>query len=167
MITLSGDAGTGQIVCTATDFIGTVSLNCNLPATLSTYVSCSFNPSTLTFTSSTTQVSSALTIQPLRTANLKRKGLTDTLPGTVVSFGALLWLPAWFLGLRRKRGKSQRVSLLVMVLLCYLQMVTACGGGSGKGRNTPFLAPPGTYQASIVLKGTGLNDTITFSIQVP
>ena len=167
MITLSGDAGTGQIVCTATDFTGTVSLSCNLPATLSTYVSCNFNPSTLTFTSSTTQVSSALTIQPLRTANLKRKGLTDTLPGTVVSLGALLWLPAWFLGLRRKRGKSQRVSLLLMVLLCYLHMVTACSGGSGKGSNTPLLAPSGTYQASIVLKGTGLNDTITFSIQVP
>ena len=168
MITLSGDAGTEQIVCTATDFTGTVSLNCNLPATLSTYVSCSFNPATLTFTSSTTQVSSALTILPLQAAALERKGLPNTLPGTALSLSALLWLPLWLLGLRRKMGKSLRVSLFLMVLLCCVQVVTACGGGSGKGGGgTSSLPPAGTYQGSIVLKGTDLNETITFNIQVP
>ena len=167
-ISLSGDAGTGQIVCTATDFTGAVSLNCNLPATLSTYISCSFNPATLTFTSSTTQATSTLTIQPLQSASLDRRRFTEMIPAGVVSLGATLWLPAWLFGVGSKRRKWLSVFLLLMTSLYCLQMITACGGGSGKGSSTTSsLVPSGTYQASIVIKGTDLDDTIMFSIQAP
>jgi len=79
-----------------------------------------------------------------------------------VAFGAVLWLPAWLFGSRRKKGKSRRGLLLLVILLCGLAMITSCVGKSG-----PPKPPAGTYQASILLTGPGLNETITFTIQEP
>jgi len=80
-----------------------------------------------------------------------------------VAFGAVFWLPAWVFVTRRKKGKSKRGVLLLLILFCGLPMITSCGGKS-KGPATP---PAGAYQGSMVLTGPGLNETITFTIQVP
>jgi hypothetical protein len=78
-----------------------------------------------------------------------------------VAFGAALWLPACVFVVRRKKGKSKRGMLWLLILLCGLPMISSCGGKKG-----PATPPAGTYQASIALKGPGLNETISFSIQV-
>jgi len=163
-VNLSGDAGTAQIPCTATTFIGTIALNCNLPASLSTYVTCSFSPSSLVFTSTVTQVSTTLSIQPVQGASIERKGWPGHPPAGMVALAAVLWLPTWAFVLRRKSARSQLGALMLLILLCGLQVITACGGG---GSNEAATAPAGTYPASIVLTGPGLNETISFNIQVP
>ena len=50
-INLSGDSATAQITCTATGPTGPIALVCNLPASLSKYITCSFSPSSLSFAS--------------------------------------------------------------------------------------------------------------------
>ncbi len=161
-IALSGDSGTAQITCTATDFTGTIALECNLPASLSQYITCSFSPSSLNFASSST-ASTTLTIQQVQGASLERKSWPWAAPTGGVAFGTVLWLPAWAFVMRRKKGRSKRGLFLMLILLCGLPMISSCGGKS-KGPATP---PAGTYQASVVLTGPGLNETITFTIQEP
>jgi hypothetical protein len=78
-----------------------------------------------------------------------------------VAFGAMLWLPACIFALRRKKGKSKRGMLWMLIVLCGLPMISSCGGKGG-----PATPPAGSYQASMVLTGPGLNQTITFTIKV-
>jgi hypothetical protein len=164
-INVTADSGTAQITCTATDFIGTISLNCNLPASLSAYVTCSFSPNSLVFTSSVDQATTTLSIAPVMTGSIQRNGATRGPSAGIFSLAALLWLPILSLGFRQNMGKSQRRLLLLLILLGGLQLVTACHSGSGG--NETSTAPPGTYQASVVLTGPGLQSTtLTFSIQV-
>jgi len=164
-INVTADSGTAQITCTATDFVGTISLNCNLPASLSAYVTCSFSPNSLVFTSSVDQATTTLSIAPVMTGSVQRKGAPGAPSTGVISLAALLWLPILSLGFRRKMGKTQRGLLLLLILFGCLQLVTACHSGSSD--NGTSTAPPGTYQASVVLTGPGLNSTtLTFSIQV-
>ncbi len=162
-IRLSGDSGTAQITCTATDFTGTIALECNLPTSLSKYISCSFSPSSLNFTSSTT-ASTTLTIQAVKdtSASLERRSRPWVAPTGGVAFGAVLWLPTWLFVTRRKKGRSKQGILFLLILLCGLPMISSCGGKTG-----PPTPPAGTYQASVTLTGPGLNQTITFTIQEP
>jgi hypothetical protein len=160
-ISLSGDSGTAQITCTATDFTGTIALDCNLPTSLSQYITCSFSPSSLNFTSSST-ASTTLTIQQVQSASLERKSRPWAAPTGGVAFGAVMWLPAWAFVMRRKKGSSKRGILFLLMLFCGLPTITSCVGKSG-----PATPPAGTYQASVMLTGPGLNETITFTIQEP
>ena len=160
-INLSGDSGTAQITCTATDFTGTIALECNLPTSLSAYITCSFSPSSLNFASSST-ASTTLTIQPVQSASLVRKSRPWAVPSGGVAFGAVLWLPVLAFVMRRKKGKLERGIMFLLILLCGLPLITSCGGKSG-----PPTPPAGTYQASVMLTGPGLNETINFTIQVP
>jgi N-acetylneuraminic acid mutarotase len=160
-IYLSGDSGTAQITCTATDFTGTIALECNLPASLSKYIMCSFNPSSLNFASSST-ASTTLTIQPVQSAFLERKFLPWVVQSGGVALGAVLWLPTWAFVMRRKKGILKRGILFLLILICGLPLISSCAGKAG-----PPTPPAGTYQASVVLTGPGLNQTITFTIQEP
>jgi hypothetical protein len=62
----------------------------------------------------------------------------------------------------RKKRRSKRRILFLLILFCGLPMVTSCGGMSG-----PRTPPAGTYQGSMMLTGPGLNETINFTVQVP
>jgi len=166
-IVLSGNTTTLSIPCTATDFIGTISLNCNLPASLSAFVSCNFTPSSLVFSSSTTQASTTLTIQLVQGASIERKGRPGHWSPGTVSLGAVFLLPGCLFAFRRKRPGPRRGILLLLLLLCGLQMVTACGGGSGSTSRSSSKIPAGSYQASMVLTGPGFSQTITFTVQEP
>jgi hypothetical protein len=162
-VTFSGDMATAQITCTATDFTGSVALVCNLPTQppqFSAYT-CSFSPSSLNFATSNT-ASTTLTIQLAQSASLVRKSRPWAATTGGVAFGAVLWLPAWAFVMSRKKGRSKRGILFLLILFCGLPLVTSCGGKSG-----PPTPPAGTYQASVVLTGPGLNQTISFTIQVP
>lgn len=165
-INVTADSGTAQITCTATDFIGTISLDCNLPASLSAYVTCSFSPNSLVFTSSVEQATTTLSIEPVMTGSVQRKGAPGDPSTGVISLAALFWLPILSLGFRPNMRKSRRRLLLLLILFGGLQLVTACHSGSSGG-NENSTAPPGTYQASVVLAGPGLKSTtLMFSIQV-
>ncbi len=109
-INLSGDSGTAQITCNATSFTGAIALGCNLPSTLSAYITCNFSPDSVSLTSSSTPpytASTTLTIQAVQSASLERKPPPWAVPSGGVAFGAVLWLPAWaFVIARRKKGKE-------------------------------------------------------------
>jgi hypothetical protein len=169
-LTLSADSATDQVTC-AEDLtnpapLGPIALVCNLPTSLSKFITCSFSPNSLNFTSATTPpytASTTLTIQKVqKSVSLGRKSWPWAASSGGVAFGAVLWLPAWLFGARRKKGKSRRGLLLLVILFCGLPMITSCIGKSG-----PATPPAGTYQASVVLTGPGLNETITFTIQEP
>ena len=166
-VTFSGDTATAQITCTAMDFTGSVALVCSLPTQPSQFsnYTCGFSPSSLNFSSSST-ASATLTIQPAAGAFLERRPLPGRASPGAVAFGAVLWLPAWAFVMRRKKGSpkrgiSKRGILFLLILSCGLPLITSCVGKSG-----PATPPAGTYQGSMVLTGPGLNETITFSIQV-
>ena len=169
-INLSGDSATNQITC-AEDLtnpapLGPIALVCNLPASLSKYITCSFSPDSLSFTSSSTPAyaaSTTLSIQRVQSgsASLERKPRPWAASSGGVAFGAVLWLPAWVFLARRKKARSKRGILFLLILLCGLPMISSCGGKT-KGPPTP---PAGTYQASVMLTGPGLNETIAFTIQ--
>jgi hypothetical protein len=167
-INLSGDFGTAQITCTATNFTGNIALECNLPASLSQFITCSFSPSSLNFASSNT-ASTTLTIQAAQqSTSLGRKPRPWAVSSGGVAFGAVLWLPACAFVLRRKKGSTKRNVLgrgilFLLILLCGLPLITSCVGKS----NGPPAPPAGTYQASVVLTGPGLDETFTFTIQEP
>jgi hypothetical protein len=163
-INFSGDMTTAQISCTATNYTGDIALVCNLPTQPSQFsnYTCSFSPSSLNFASSST-ASTTLTIQAAQSASLQRKSRPWAVSSGGVALGAVLWLPGWVFVARRKKGRSKRGALLLMILLCGLPMITSCVGHS-KGPATP---PAGTYQGSMALTGPDLDETLTFTIQVP
>ncbi len=162
-VSLSGDSGTAQITCTATDFSGMIALECNLPASLSKYISCSFSPSSLNFASSST-ATTTLTIEAVKDTNasVERNSRPWAVSSGGVALGAVLWLPTFAFVMRRKKGRSKRGVLFLLILLCGLPLITSCAGKSG-----PPTPPAGTYQASVTLTGPGLNETIMFTIQEP
>ena len=157
-VNVSGGTATAQISCTATNYTGMIALTCNLSSQFTAYT-CSFSPSSLNFTPSVTQASTTLTIQ-YENASLEQKSQPGRVSPSLVAFGAVFWLPAWVFVLRRKKGKSTPVVLLLLIAICGLLMTTSCGGKSSG-------PPPGTYQGSVTLTGPGLNETISFTIQVP
>lgn len=166
-ITLSADSASVTVSCTVIDFVGTIDLNCNLPASLSAYVTCNFDPASLVFTSSVTQASTTLNIQPVLTSAVLRNGSPRWPAGAFASLAVGFWLPAWAFALRGKKIRpTPRTFLLVLVLVGCLQILAACHSGSSNNASTT--APPGTYATTVVLTGAGLSSTtITFDITVP
>jgi hypothetical protein len=164
-INLSGDSAMVTIPCTATDFTGTIALTCNLPPSLSTFVSCNFSPNSLVFTSTVTQASTTLTIQALQTASLQQKSQAGRWYPGIVALQAIFWLPVGFLMIGRKKAKSFRGMLMLFILLCGLQMLPGCGGSASHAKQTTPAA--GTYTVSMVLSGPGFNQTITFTVKEP
>jgi hypothetical protein len=164
-INFSGDSATATFTCTGTGLTQTldIALVCNLPSAFSNYT-CSFNPNSLDFMSTTTPpytASTTLTIQPANGASLERRPHPWAVSTGGVALGTVLWLPACMFAMRRKKGKSKQGMLWLLILVCGLPMISSCGGKSG-----PATPPAGTYQGSMVLTGPGLNETITFTIQV-
>ena len=160
-VTVSGDTTTAQITCNATNYTGTIVLACNLPSQFSAYT-CSFSPSSLNFTSSTTQASTTLTIQ-YQSASLERKSLPGHVSPGLVAFGSVFWLPAWVFVMRRKRREIEARSSIA----ADPPMRVAHDDIMRWEMSGPPMAPAGTYQAAVTLTGPGLNETINFTIQVP
>ena len=164
-INLSGDSAMVTIPCTATNFTGTIALNCNLPPSLSAFVSCNFTPSSLVFSSTVTQANTTLTIQALQTASLQQKSNASRWSPGIVALQAIFWLPVGFFMIGRKKAKSIRGIVMLFILLCGLQMLPGCGGSGTHTKQTTPAA--GTYTVSMVLTGPGFNQTITFTVKEP
>jgi hypothetical protein len=76
--------------------------------------------------------------------------------GFVLSCG-----PGWLLLFRRRRPKHLQLLLLIAGFIC-CNLISERGGGSPK-LATP---PAGSYNASIMLGGQGLSQTIPLTIRV-
>jgi hypothetical protein len=158
----------GTITFTGTPvggFAGTLTFACG---TLPASASCSFSPSSLTFTSASSATqSTTLTISTVSTV-----ALLEGAPGRDVDaaiFAALLLLP---FGFNRRIRKLYRGSPLSAIVLCGALLgsvavlgLTGCGS-SGSFGPTQTTTPAGSYSVPVVITNNGATTTVTVQLTV-
>jgi len=151
---------TYAIPCTATSVTAPVSFVCNLPASLSQYVSCSFSPSSINFAeSSTGSTTLTLTIPPATTAKLRAPRRPSGRGGASVLWAFAFW--PFLLPLAGTAKKRRRATLALALIAMFGLLASNGCGGSG-----PKLPPAGSYQGTIAVSGTDVSASIPFTIVV-
>jgi hypothetical protein len=160
-VSVSNDVGSITITCNSNGYIGTMNFAITLPSPLSQYITATFSPTSIDFTSTISTGTTVLTIAPVSSSV---KNLDPPLSRRFedrLALASLILMPGWWLVSRKRRPRSLHLLLLIAGFIS-CALVSACGGGSPK-LATP---PAGSYSASIVLTGPGLNQTIPLTIQV-
>jgi Bacterial Ig-like domain (group 3)/Beta-propeller repeat len=155
----------GSVVITGTplgSYTGTVTFACG---TLPTAATCSFAPTTLSFTGSNTAQSTTLTVSTITTAALERPSFGKASSGLVLA--ALLMPFGWML---RRRKQVWRSSLLLLALVCSSLAVfglSGCGGSSGTTKTpTTVTTPAGSYTVAVTVTATGGNSALNIPLTV-
>jgi sugar lactone lactonase YvrE len=165
----SGSSSTVSLTLNAQgNYTGTATLSCmNLPAGMT----CSFNPSTATFSATGTTTTTILTISTSSTSTTAQMS-TPQAPGEGTALTAIpalcIWLPgtmAGLLGLRkRKLSIWQRHMLMLIVLMVGMigiGAISGCGGSSGAVKTQP-----GTYTIQVeITAGTVQTVPLTVVVQ--
>ncbi|HLW53408.1 MAG TPA: Ig-like domain-containing protein [Candidatus Angelobacter sp.] len=152
---LPGQSATYTInVAAVSGFAGTVSFTCT--SGLPSLTSCSFNPTTVNTSGSTTLTISTTagtgTAKPPNTS----AGLLTT--GGLVGLGLVL---AGGVAVRKRRGHALFLLLVVMAVTC---VAISCGGGGG-GPHNPG-TPPGTSSVTITATSGATTHTATVTLNV-
>jgi hypothetical protein len=153
----------GTIVITGTPvggYTGTVTFACGkLPAS----ASCTFAPTSLTFTGNNVAASTTLTFSTTATT-----AFLEMLPGTGTLgavFAAMLFLPI----VARKKGMRNGVRLAAWLLLIggsvSLLGLSGCGGGGSKSPTTITTAP-GAYTVAVTITAGTATSTLNLSVTV-
>jgi hypothetical protein len=167
--TLTLQAGqTGLVALTVTPvggFTGTVNFSCT---GLPNWASCTFNPGSLTATSSA-PVSSQMTIVTLGSATGTVAMLRDGRAPAGLALAAV-GIPSLLLGLAvtRRRRRSRRLACLMLALLVGAFMFTVSGCGSG-GINCCSVPNSNSGTYSVIISGAGASvgtQTTTFTLKV-
>jgi hypothetical protein len=155
----------GSVVITGTplgSYTGTVTFACG---TLPTAATCSFAPTTLSFTGSNTAQSTTLTVSTITTAALERPSFGKASSGLVLA--ALLMPFGWML---RRRKQAWRSSLLLLALACSSLAVfglSGCGGSSSTTKTpTTVTTPAGSYTVAVTVTATGGNSALNIPLTV-
>lgn len=163
----SGSVADTVSVAPVTGFTGTIQFSCGgLPQASS----CSFQPSSITFSGGQTSASVSLTIQTgLGTqAGMARPGVeTGTgKPGALLAFMIGPGLFAMVIIAGKRKGGWSRYSLLLLLPL--LLSVASCGGGNAAtSTSTTSKTPSGTYTVQVIASGTGnLSSTTNISLTI-
>lgn len=166
----SGSSGTVTLTLAAQGgYTGTASFSCaNLPA----YMSCTFNPSTATFTSTSLQATTTLTIS---TSGSSSTTALFARPQPPVGRDSLTGLPALcfllpgalfgLFGLRNRKMRTWQRRMMALLLLtgglAFASAVSGCGGSSGSGKT-----PAGTYTINVeITAGTVQMVPLTVTVQ--
>jgi hypothetical protein len=170
-------ASAGSVVDTvslssAPGYIGTVQFSCaNLPLA----ATCSFQPSSFSFTGATNTGSVSLTIQ---TGVTTQAGMWPVRPVTEeVRSGilaTLIWVPGLFATIftrgRRRPGPRTRKSLLIVLLLFSMAAtLTSCSGGSSSSGSSSSSGktPAGAYTVQLIVSGSnGLSQTANLNLNI-
>ncbi len=159
LVIKAGNTGTATITGTPIGgFLGSVSFACvGLPQ----YVTCSFNPSTLTFVAGSSAMTSTLTVATTQ----QRSAITMPGFGTLgggVSFAmlGLLWL-----GRRRRLTAGMKRLLMVWLVMAGLggaAMLSGCGSTQQFGTATP-----GSYSVTVTTSASdGSSQTLPLTVTV-
>jgi uncharacterized membrane protein len=167
-VSQAGSVSDVLTLAVASGYSGTLQFTCNgLPQN----ATCSFSPSSVAFTGSTSSATSTLTVQTGGVASL-------SLPAShfggsrTTTWAAMLGLPsllALALASRRRRlGAALRMMALLLLLCGAANSLTGCaGGGSSGSKSSSTTTPPGTYTVQVVTSGaSGLTQTTSLSVTV-
>lgn len=153
----SGSSGTTTLTFTPVNgYTGTIQMSCG--NALPPYVSCTFSPSSVTFSASA-QNPANVTL----TINTQASTGTQALlkPGTrlpnPLQFASLA--PLLLLGLARRRRRAT-LFLLVLGLGIFAGAVTGCGGSSRPA------TPPGTYSVPVSISGGSTAHAVNLTVIV-
>ncbi len=156
-----GSSGTITITGTPVGgYTGTVTFACG---TLPASASCTFAPSSLTFSGNNAVATTTLTFSTTTTtALLERLPGTSTLCGV---FAAILFLPI----VVRKNPVRTPVRLMAWLLLLggtvSMLGLSGCGGGGSKS-TTPITTAPGTYTVPVTITAGTATSTLSLSVTV-
>ena len=162
----AGSTASDTITFTPTGgFTGYVTLGCSgLPQ----YVSCSFNPTTLSADGSNTIRTSTLTVNTVQALEARgsrggRRGLWLALAACTMPLGAFLLI---------KIGGKRRWLPVLLLLAVLALSLSACGGGGGSSSNsagTTHKAAPGQYSVQVTAvasSGSVASRSLSLSIVV-
>jgi hypothetical protein len=159
-IAAPGQSGQTTISATALNgFTGTVTFTCAIPAAM-TYSTCSFVPTSVTVTSTSTSGSTIITVNTTAPSTAL---LRFNRPGGwfIPSAGALF---ACILLLLLMPGEKRRAKLAFGLLVFALLAagMVACGGGGGTTITTSGGTPTGNYTITV----TGTSSTLSQSVNI-
>ena len=161
-ITSPGQSGSTTLMFTAQNGLtGSAALTSSACSNLPADSTCSFSPSTVAFTSSTTSVPVTLTITTTAPSSLVPLALpfapAPGLPAAIPAFVFLAMLASALLLVSRRRGASS--AILALAALGVMAIAVGCGGGGsgGVGGGTHGNTNPGTPVGNYV----GVTVTVT------
>lgn len=131
VVTISSPGGSGTMSVTAysvNGYNGTVNLACS---GLPTAATCSFSPSSVTFTSSTTSVRVTVTVDTTSSSRMAPINLPKGISPWTTDSALVILFVTLLIGTRRKHLRWNMASALIVLVV--LSGVAACGGGSGSG----------------------------------
>ena len=169
-VTTAGTITDNLNVTVPSGYSGTLQFSCTgLPQ----YATCSFQPSSITFSGSTTTGTTVLTIGTGGLAQMDRAPLGDT-ESHAVRWAAVFALPGLLtlLAARRRRLSSHlRILSLVLMLLGASAWFSGCGGsgssGGGGGSSSTNQTPAGTYTIQLVATGAaGVSQSTPITLTV-
>lgn len=164
----AGSSGTSTITLTsANSYSGTVSLKCSVTsaptgASSSYYPSCSFNPSSVTFTSSTTSATSTMTLST--TARTTAQNEVPPVAPWQRSGGVVALASLFLLGIPACR-RNWRTMLGMWVVLFAFGGMIGCGGGGG-GSKTTTGTTAGSYVVTVTATDSTNNVSSTTTVSV-
>ncbi len=162
----AGGSGTTQITATAFGgYTGTLNLTCG---TLPAHLSCTFSPTSLVLTGTTT-VSSTLTVATNASAALALPPRPGSWSAPATFAATLLWPGCaglvWFGW--RKRQTAGRLRGLQLAVIVGLLSLGAMLGLSGCGGSTNNYVAKGSYNVSIIVTSAGATSGLPLTVNLP
>jgi hypothetical protein len=151
----------------APGYAGTVQFSCaNLPPA----ATCSFQPSSVSFTGTNNTASTSLTLQTGVATQASLKPAQSPSGDLRNALAMVIWMPglAAMTLSRRMRTRRARIhkSLLLVLLCCMTMALSSCSGGSSSG-NSSRTTPVGAYTIQVVASGSnGLSQTANLNLTV-
>lgn len=152
-----GSSGTTTLTFTPVNgYTGTIQMSCG--NTLPPYVSCTFSPSSVTFSASAQNPANVtLTIDTQASTGTQALLKPGTRMPNPLQFACLA--PLLLLGLARRRRRAM-LFLLVLGLGIFAGAVTGCGGSSRPS------TPPGTYSVPVSISGGSTAHDVNLTVIV-
>jgi len=162
----SGQSGSTTLTFTALNGLtGTGTLSPSLCSNLPPYSTCSFSPSTVTFTPSTTSVNVTMKVTTSGSGSAVRH-LSSRIQPKLMALSAFFLLSICLIPTAPRRRRPR--PFLTLIALITIATAVACGGGSaggggGSGGNT---TPPGTYDVTLNVAVGGVSQLVSINVDV-
>lgn len=151
----------------APGYAGTVQFSCaNLPPA----ATCSFQPSSVSFTGTNNTANTSLALQTGVATQASIKPAQSPSGDLRNALAMVIWMPGLAAMTLSRRMRTRRAgihkSLLLVLLCCMTMALSSCSGGSSSG-NSSRTTPVGAYTIQVVASGSnGLSQTANLNLTV-